>query len=72
MTSLENNGRLDVFRLIVNLYASEGAEETHQEQVRVPPVGQGGAAAGGRPCPMGGPQGCPLVSSCLSLSKKSP
>ena len=42
MTSLENNGRPVVFRVKENLYASEGAEGTHQEQGRVPPAGQGG------------------------------
>ena len=35
---------------------SEGAEEVPRGQGRVPPVPPGGAMAGGRPWPLGGPQ----------------
>ena len=72
MTSLENNGRPDVFKFDVILEASEGAERVPRGQGRAPPAGLVGVAAAGRPWPVGGPPGRPLVSWCLPSNKNSP
>ena len=65
MSSVENNGRLVVFRLIGILSASEGAEGVPHGQGRAPSVGPLWAMAGGRMCPVSGPSGSPWSSGVL-------
>ena len=64
--SVENNQRPNVFRVNMILWASE-------REPREPPGAQAGPTrgspldvAGGRPCPVGGPSGCPPDSIFVS------